>query len=82
MNDQSKFLAGLLLGAAAGAAIAYLMTTDKGKEMMEDFKTAASEAGDDLKDTVKKFETEIESAVEKGKKWASDFQDKATDLTT
>lgn len=82
MNDQSKFLAGLLLGAAAGAAIAYLMTTDKGKEMMEDFKTAASEAGDGLKDTVKKFETEIESAVEKGRKWASDFQDKATDLTT
>ncbi len=67
MTDNSKFLAGLLLGAAAGAAIGYLLTTDKGKEIVEEIKSAAGAAGD-----------EVKSALEKGRKWASEFEEKAS----
>jgi gas vesicle protein len=73
MNDQSKFIAGLLLGAAAGAALGYFLTTDKGKEIVDEIKSAAANAGEDVKEKVKQFESEIGSAVEKGKKWANDF---------
>ncbi len=76
MSDQSKFITGLLLGAAAGAAIAYFMTTEKGQEIMEDLKSAAANAGDEVKEKMKQFESEIESAVEKGKRWAGEFGEK------
>ena len=74
MNDNSKFFAGLLLGAAAGAAIGYFLSTDKGKEIIDEFKSAASSAGDNIKSAVKHFESEFDSVVEKGKKWANDVE--------
>ncbi|GAO44973.1 YtxH domain-containing protein [Flavihumibacter petaseus] len=70
MSSNSKFLAGLLLGAAAGAAIGYLLTTEKGKEFLDDLKSAAASAGD-----------EVKSAIEKGKQWANDFEEKTSSTT-
>ncbi|KYP16503.1 YtxH domain-containing protein [Flavihumibacter sp. CACIAM 22H1] len=82
MNDQSKFIAGLLLGAAAGAALAYLLTSDKGKELVSEFKSAAAAAGEDVKATAQQLETELNEAVEKGRQWASDLQSKANSFTS
>lgn len=67
MSDNSKFLTGLLLGAAAGAAIGYFLSTDKGKEVLDEIKSAAATAGD-----------EVKSAIDKGKKWANDFEEKTS----
>jgi gas vesicle protein len=50
MADNSKFLAGIVIGAAAGAAIAILLNTEKGKELIADLKAAAGEAVDQLKE--------------------------------
>jgi len=58
MSDNSKFLAGVLLGAAAGAAIGYLLTTEKGREIIADLKSAASNAADEVKETVNKWASE------------------------
>lgn len=77
MTDNQKFLVGLLLGAAAGAALGILLTSDKGKEIIDDLKSAAGKAGEDAKEVLSKFEAEMEDAVEKGKEWAQDFEDKA-----
>lgn len=60
MSDNSKFLAGVLLGAAAGAAIGYLLTTEKGREIIADLKSAASNAADEVKETVNKWASEAE----------------------
>ncbi len=65
MSDNSKFLTGLLLGAAAGAALGYFLTTDKGKEILDDIKSAASDATEEMK-----------NAISKGKKWAEDVESK------
>lgn len=63
MSENSKFLSGVLLGAAAGAAIAYFLTTDKGREMLNELKSVLGSASEDVKETVKNFEADIESAV-------------------
>ncbi|ULQ52615.1 YtxH domain-containing protein [Flavihumibacter fluvii] len=63
MSDNSKFLAGVLLGAAAGAAIGYLLTTEKGREIINDLKTAATNAAGEVKDTVNKWASEAEEEV-------------------
>lgn len=79
---SNKFIAGLLLGAAAGAALGYFLTTDKGKEMVEDFKAAASDVGDDLKASFNSFEKERKQTVQKGKAFAEDLEKKANNFTT
>jgi len=43
MDGKSKFIAGLVLGAAAGAAVALFLQSEKGKEMMQKFDDEASE---------------------------------------
>lgn len=63
MSDKSKFLAGVLLGAAAGAAIGYLLTTEKGKEIINDLKAAASNAAGEVKDTVSKWASNVEENI-------------------
>ncbi len=68
MSDNSKFLAGVLLGAAAGAAIGYLLTTERGREIIDELKTAATNAASDVKDTVSK--------------WANDMEEKAQSTNT
>lgn len=82
MNDQTKFIAGLLVGAAAGAALAYLLTSDKGKELVEELKSVAAKAGEDVKATAQQLETELTEAVEKGKQWANELQSKANSFTS
>jgi gas vesicle protein len=71
MSDNTKLLLGFLAGAAAGAAIGVLLTSDKGKEMLEKIKESASD-----------FEEEIKSAVDKGKQMAEDIEGKIKQFTT
>ncbi len=82
MSNQSKFIAGLLLGAAAGAAIAYLMTSDRGKEILADIKSAASNAGEEVKAAANEVETEINEALEKGKEWVNNLKSNANSFTS
>lgn len=57
MDGKSKFIAGLLLGAAAGAAVALFLQSEKGKEMMSTVKDAA----DDLMQKGKQFVQDLQS---------------------
>jgi len=81
MLGNSKFIAGLLVGAAAGAAIAILLNSEKGKEIIEDLKTAANKAGDELKDTAGRLEAELAAVVEKGKEYAESLGQQVRDFT-
>jgi len=79
---SNKFIAGLLLGAAAGAALGYFLTTDKGKAMLEELKTAASDAGDEIKESYNRFENDVKQTVQKGKTFAEDLEKKANNFTS
>ena len=79
MNNNQKFWSGLLLGAAAGAAIALLLNTDKGKEVLTDAKDKAEKMGNDLKLRLENLDKELNSLVEKGKVIAEEIENKVTE---
>lgn len=80
MLGNSRFIAGLLVGAAAGAAVVILLNSEKGKEIISDIKAAADKAGDELKDAASRLEAEISAVVEKGKRYAEDLGQQVRDF--
>jgi gas vesicle protein len=77
MNILNKFVAGLVLGVAAGAAAAMFLQTEKGKEILSDIKDAAEDASTNLRSNLKNFETEMNDLIKKGKKFVDDLEQKA-----
>lgn len=55
-------IAALLVGAAAGAAVAWFLTSDKKDEMLSD-----------LKDTAEKVKKDVSDIIDKGRKVVEDF---------
>ncbi len=91
MNTAQKFLGGILLGVAAGVAIALFANSDKGKEIISDVTDAASDAKDNLKskysdakDNLKgkysDLESQMKDLLKKGKAFIDDIEDKVKDF--
>jgi gas vesicle protein len=76
MTNQ-KFIAGLILGAAAGTFAAIFLQTDKGKEIISNVKDAANDAEDTLKSKLKSFDEEVSDLLKKGKEYVKDLESKA-----
>lgn len=73
MTDNQKFLTGLALGAAAGAAIAILLNSDRGKEILENVKDYASQGGQKVKDTINNLSEDVSNLWNKGKDKAEEW---------
>jgi gas vesicle protein len=67
MEGNSKFLAGLLAGAAAGAALAIFLKSDTGKKVVAGVKDAASKLVDEIQEKVR------DMADETGKKSSNEM---------
>jgi gas vesicle protein len=67
MTDNQRFLSGLALGAAAGAAIAILLSSEKGKEVLDNIKDLASKGGEKVKDGLSGLTDEVNQLWNKGK---------------
>lgn len=76
MNDNNKFVAGLLLGALAGAALAVFLQSEKGKQVLGEVKEGADKVQDDLSARLKDFDTAMNELLEKGKSFLSDLEQK------
>ncbi len=63
MGDNSKFLAGIIVGAAAGAAITLLLNTETGKQVIADLKAAADKTLRDWKNAAADDVEEAETSV-------------------
>jgi gas vesicle protein len=70
MSKTNSFLTGLLLGAAAGAAIVLFLNSEKGKEWVNDIKEGADSMKNDLT-------AMADGLVEKGKAFVNEFEQKA-----
>jgi len=80
MTSGQKFLGGILLGVAAGVAIALFVNSDKGKELMNDLSDAAGDAGDKLKNKYAEYEDQVKDFIKKGKSFLKDMESKANDI--
>ena len=67
MTDNQKFFTGLAIGAAAGAAIALLLSSDKGKDILGNIKEFASKGSDSVKDGLSSLKDEVSDLWNKGK---------------
>jgi gas vesicle protein len=63
MGDNSKFLAGIIVGAAAGAAVALLLNTESGKKVLADLKEAAGKTLRDLQNAAAENADDAANAV-------------------
>lgn len=79
MNDNQKFVAGLILGAAAVAAAALFLQSEKGKEFMSNVKDAADDAQQNLRQRLQNFDEEVAALLNKGKQFVEDLESKAKD---
>ncbi|HEY6979187.1 MAG TPA: YtxH domain-containing protein [Chitinophagaceae bacterium] len=77
MNFTNKFVAGLILGAAAGAMVAAFLQTEKGKEILGDIKEATGDASENVKSHWANFEKELNGLLKKGKQFVDDLEKKA-----
>ena len=76
MSNHQKFIAGLVLGAVAGAALILYLNGEKGKELLTDIKEGAGKAEDELKATFSEFDEAINNLFEKGKSLLQDLEQK------
>lgn len=79
--SSTKFLAGVIVGAAAGVALAMFINSDKGQEIISDLKDAAGKAGDNLKNKFNDLKDQVADKVQKGKQFAQDVSDDAQNFT-
>lgn len=68
-NNKSRMMLGFIIGAAVGAAIGYLLASDKKEEILSD-----------IKDTAGKLKDEVSEQFERGKQVVEDLKSKANDF--
>lgn len=76
MKGSQKFIATILLGAAAGAGIAYFLSTDKGKEVLATLKEKAEALVDDLNEAAANTKDDLTDLLAKGKAYVADLERK------
>lgn len=59
MNDKTKIISALIIGAIAGVAIVKLLETDEGKELVDKAKNKAKSAADEIKSKISALEGEL-----------------------
>ena len=88
---SKKLLTGVILGAAAGAALGMLFAPDKGKEtrnklakkgtnLGDSVRNKFNELGEALQEKYQNIKGDANSMVEKGKDAEKDFENKAKDF--
>ena len=76
MSDNQKFLAGLIVGAAAGTMLALYLQSEKGKAMLRDIKDVFADAGENLKSRLEEFDEDLSNFLKKGKEFAEEVESK------
>ena len=64
MNDKTKILGALVLGAIAGVTIVKLLESEKGQEFVESAKEKAKSTTDDIKSKINQLETELAALLQ------------------
>lgn len=82
MTTGQKFLGGIILGVAAGVAIALFINSDKGQELIDDVNEAAGDAGEKIKSKYSDYESQVKDFISKGKSFLKDMEGKLKDIAS
>lgn len=63
MNSQSKMILSFLAGAAAGVAVAYLVSSDRGEEIVDEIKGMANRLKDTLASRMGSMQADADAAA-------------------
>ncbi len=77
-TTKSKIALGIILGAAAGAAVYYFMTNENGKQQLSDVIDAVKDFSDKAKNTAV---DQAEKLADKASNLASQYVSKGSDLS-
>ncbi len=80
MKDNTKFLTGLLIGAAAGSLVTVFLQGEKGQKLLRSIKETAESTGEELKDGLGRIQYTTDNIFQKGKRFISDFTKKDGDV--
>ena len=69
MSGNSKLLMGFFAGMAAGTALALFLSTDRGREIIED-------VADHLRSSASEFGQDLKAAAQKGKEMLSELEER------
>jgi gas vesicle protein len=73
MNNQSRIVLAFIAGAAVGAAVTYLLTSEKGADAVEEFRRMADKLKNDLSEKLGKRKPGTGPAPASGPEQAEDF---------
>lgn len=78
MSGNQKLVAGLLLGAVAGAALALFLKSEKGKEILNEVNEEGSHLQEELTAKLEDFDRSVNQLLEKGKAFIDELEQKLT----
>ncbi len=76
MSGNQKLVAGLLLGAVAGAALALFLKTEKGKQVLDQVKEGGEDLREELASKLREFDSSVNQLLEKGKAFIDELEQK------
>jgi gas vesicle protein len=82
MNDNHKFIAGLLLGALAGTALALYLNSEKGKQLLSDIQLNTSGLKSDLDAGIDKVDESLQDMLNKARNLVAELEQKLGDEQT
>jgi gas vesicle protein len=82
MNDNHKFIAGLLLGALAGTALALYLNSEKGKQLLNDIQLNASVLKSDIDAGIDKVDESLQDMLNKARNLVAELEQKLGDEQT
>jgi len=80
MTSGQKFLGGIILGVAAGVAIALFINSDKGKEIISDVTDAGNDVTDNLKNKYSDLGNQVKDWLKAGREFLGDIESKVKDF--
>ena len=76
MNNDQKFISGLLLGVLAGTALAIYLNSEKGKQLLNDFQLDTVNLKEDVTESLDEAGESLQQVLAKAKQLVADLEQK------
>lgn len=82
MNENHKFIAGLLLGALAGTALALYLNSEKGKQLLSNIQLDAASFKSNINSGIDKVDESVQEMLLNAQNLVAELEQKLRDAQT